>query len=284
MSYMRSQSGFTLLELMIAMVITAIIAGAIASAFGTGLRSWERVQQLSDTNQESAAVGALINADLRSAWLSTDGTMGSFELPATPDSDPNIGALSFTALLPDKEQPTVSGLARITYRVEDNKLYRKVSMVMPDTTQATITTATTGTTTNNASLQSMIVTVPEEPEEVVAENVQEFAVRCWDGSAWQTTWTTTATAAQTNTLASGLTATNTVQTQTTAIPADLGGLEPADLQTFWQDQTQYILPKTVEVTIRFTATKGNTEPAMKTIVPIEMGHVQQQVVDPNAAQ
>jgi prepilin-type N-terminal cleavage/methylation domain-containing protein len=255
-------AGFTLLELMIAMVMTVILAAAIASAFGTGLRVWERVQRQSDSHQENSAVNELLASDLRSAWLSTDGTMGSFELPEGSGND-STKAFRFTSLLPDKENPQVSYLSVVSYRFDSSNgsLWRTVAMVTPDTT------AETGSSSANTSITNQ---QPDEEEELVAEHVSAFSVRCWDGESWQNTWTTISSEGTT-----GISQLSE-STQTTQVAADLGGSEPTTSTDPAQQQTTtetQKLPEAVEVTVRFEATESQPAHAVKSVVLLPMGHI-----------
>lgn len=260
-SFILAVGGFTLLELLIAMTMTVILAGAIASAFGAGLRAWKTVEGQSDVHQENAAVGDLLASDLRSAWLSTDGTMGSFELSEGVGQGSNA-ELIFTSLLPDKENPQVCYLATVTYRFDstNGKLWRSVSLVEPEAQEGTASLGSRLAASNSLAGGS-----ENQSEESIAEHVSGFAIRCWDGEAWQGSWTT-------STDETTITVGGTQQTQTTVAP-DLGGVD-AGSQPEDEVETPPMLPRAVEVTVTFEATLDQPEHAVRTIALIPMGHLQ----------
>jgi len=218
-SIRRPPGGFTLLELTVAMTLSAILAAAVVSAFSTGLQIWERVQQDSDAAQEAAALLERVSADLRGAWLGPGAKAGLFTLEQeTAKREEASPALSFTTLLPGREAAEVASFTQISYRLDPDRgiLWR-----------------------GEAPAPSDKAAESEEPveleEEEVAENVRQFAVRCWDGEQWQDQW-----------------------------PAPQQAKEKAE-------EEAPTLPQIVEITLELISSAGNPR-LIRAAVPIEMAH------------
>jgi general secretion pathway protein J len=158
---MKQASGFTLLELLVALVVVAILAAAVVSAFATGLKAWDRVQQQADYHQTATAILDTIGADLQRAWLGVGGK-GFFKLEQA-----NAGgnsSLAFTTLAPVKDGGGLSQFVVVSYRLEGDQLLR-----------------------SQQSLLALAEATPAE-EIVVAEAVGEFKLRAAGDDDWQEQW------------------------------------------------------------------------------------------------
>ncbi|HTE16824.1 MAG TPA: prepilin-type N-terminal cleavage/methylation domain-containing protein, partial [Armatimonadota bacterium] len=93
------RAGFTLLEALVALVLTGLLTAGVAMALRTGLDASERVRERSDAHAEARAAFEVLAADLGSAYLSganTEETLFKAEPAAeVPAGDP---FLSFTTL------------------------------------------------------------------------------------------------------------------------------------------------------------------------------------------
>jgi general secretion pathway protein J len=157
---MKQASGFTLLELLVALVVVAILAAAVVSAFATGMKAWDKVQQQADYHQTAAAILDTIGADLQRAWLGEG--KGFFELERSGNADDS--SLSFTTLAPVKEGGGLSQFVVVSYRLEGDQLLR-----------------------SQQSLLELAEATPAE-EIVVAEAVGEFKLRAAGDDDWQERW------------------------------------------------------------------------------------------------
>ena len=229
---MRSEAGFTLLELTIAMAVVTVIAAAVASSFGMGLQVWERTQQAADKNQESAALMQIFSNDMRSAWVSENGKIGTFVLTATDKQSKGEPSFSFATLVSDREDGRLAQLMQVSYRfdAEEGALYRSMGPVPTEAEQSSGQTATV-----------VQITQPAE-EEALVDHVSSFAVRCWDGEQWSSEWP----------LPAGTTVATTKNADGTTTTA-----EPPKL------------PQMVELTVVLTPEQG-AERTLQTQIPIEM--------------
>lgn len=64
----RSQGGFTLLELIIAVAVIALVAGVIGGVLRLGSRAWERGEQRLEEQQRGRDLMALVSQELRSVY------------------------------------------------------------------------------------------------------------------------------------------------------------------------------------------------------------------------
>ncbi len=213
--------GFTLLEVMMAMMLAAALAAALAGAFSVGLRAWQRIQQRSDAYQEESAILERMASDLRAACLRAGEDSAGFQLAPPVGKDKSNASLSFTTLLSDREKGHLPYLADIAYTFDPaaGTLNRKVAVVG----------AAEG----------------DEEEETVAEDIQHFTLRVWDGENWQEQW-----------------------------PAPQNSTETTQLTTA-QDDTQIAsaqptLPLSVEISLQFTGA-GEKRTPVRVVVPLEMG-------------
>jgi len=71
-----SASGFTLLELVIAMACVGLVAGGIALSISTCIKVWNRSAESAELNQEARAVMETISRDLRGVYFGLDRQTG----------------------------------------------------------------------------------------------------------------------------------------------------------------------------------------------------------------
>lgn len=70
LSFPRHRHGFTLLEAIIALMLTAVVVAGVSLALRTGLEASDRIRERSDAHAEARAALEVITTDLRAAYLS----------------------------------------------------------------------------------------------------------------------------------------------------------------------------------------------------------------------
>jgi prepilin-type N-terminal cleavage/methylation domain-containing protein len=97
----RTQSGFSLIELMVAMVVTLIISGAIFGLLASGQSAFRREPELSDRQQNVRLAMAMIEQDITNAGLN----LGVFTQIFTPGLDGGAGPDQLEAIVSDAACP-----------------------------------------------------------------------------------------------------------------------------------------------------------------------------------
>ncbi len=111
----RKSTGFTLVELLVAMVLLAVLLGSFSLLFSSAIRHSTDVQERVLLQTEARAAVDRLVRDLRQAY--------------TGDASPpleTIGASAITFLSPDRAEPF--HLRRIAYRVNGDKLERAMAL------------------------------------------------------------------------------------------------------------------------------------------------------------
>jgi general secretion pathway protein J len=165
----RAQAGFTLVEILVALVVLGILMAGLSQGVRLGRAAWSRQAALVDETADLDAVDRTLRAMLESA------TTGAIHGRSDFDGDTN--KVSFDGLLPEAIS-TGSRRALITLTVDDRHrlMLRWQSMLTDPNTGA-----------------------PASGEAVVAENLDHLTFAYWqdgrDGSGWQDKWTATTTPA-----------------------------------------------------------------------------------------
>jgi prepilin-type N-terminal cleavage/methylation domain-containing protein len=87
----RLTPGFTLIELMIALTLLAVISGGVTMAFSTSLRAAASIQQRAEVTDERRKLVAQLQADLRGVWLRS-GSQTTWFRGGDLSNDPNVAA------------------------------------------------------------------------------------------------------------------------------------------------------------------------------------------------
>ena len=252
---MKRRAGFTLLELLVAILVTSILVAAIASAFSTGLRVWDYVQKKSDQNQEAAAILDAIAADMRGIWNDPQRSdkFLSCKYAGTTGADRDPDALYFTAFLPDKEDSRILRFVEITYRL-DKKSHTLLRSEKPITSEQEEQKAQLART----ALTAQAVSAAEE--EVVTENVSRFDLRFYDGGSWIDQWppANSISAAAAREAAAGI-------ANSAAIAAQLSTGESAPT-------VETDLPHSIEISMDLEVAGKEQPRLLYSIVPIEFAH------------
>lgn len=114
---MRHEAGFTLVELLAALAILAVLTGVLAAALSTGFTGRERITARADALEELRAAQSLIRRTLSEARPVQWTAQGRFTVAAF-DGAP--GRVSFIGTLPGFDGP--GGLHQIRFGVEDGAL------------------------------------------------------------------------------------------------------------------------------------------------------------------
>lgn len=119
MDRIKNRLGFTLLELLIAVTVFAIIAVSIYSSLGAGIRVWKRSSEAMSENQVLRLFFEMVSSDLKNA----------VRYYAVPGSDQKNfeaepGKISFMALVAaaSKESKAHAELARVVYYLDREKM------------------------------------------------------------------------------------------------------------------------------------------------------------------
>jgi type II secretory pathway pseudopilin PulG len=186
----RSQLGFTLLELTIAMSFVALLAAGISISIATCLNVWRRSLEQAEVSQEARAVMALLSRDLRGAYLGLQRDRGYFiGLPAEPGDAPfdslelctEDAGPSRVSLLPDELRaewdqelrPPITDYAGVSYQwlPEDEEgpagLYRSTVV---------------------APIFGPELAVEAAGSELISANLMSLEFNYFDGEAWRDQW------------------------------------------------------------------------------------------------
>lgn len=145
------KNGFTLIELMLATLILAIIIPAVYAAFRTGLSAWQRAEKEGEFYDEARLAFGGISRELRSAFITEE--MG---FAGGQDS------LSFVyALPPDRDAGY--DLRGVQYSLENGCLMRREKLI---------------------PYSSSVTEFPEE----IWEGIRELELSYFDGKSWNSSW------------------------------------------------------------------------------------------------
>ena len=161
----RRQAGFTLLEVVVALVIFGLIAAALAAGLGFSLKASRAGERATDDTLAMARLDGLLRHDLeRALWLHAGG-----ELRAPLTFAGQAGSLEFTLAAPS--YPTAAGLYRVSFKV------------LPESG---------GETLSYRRRAFAATPVPPDADERPRQLVTGLAVRIsfayFDGKAWRDSW------------------------------------------------------------------------------------------------
>lgn len=186
----RAQQAFTLVEMILALGIAAIVLVAINTVFFSALRLREATQDVVDNETPVDQTMSFLQRDLECVVTPTNGTtkvlsgdfrVGSITSPGTP-GPAAIEMYTATGALSDK-QPW-GDIQRVTYALRDpaNGSNGRGKDLIRSVTRNVLTTTT-----------------PEVADQWMMSGVQSITFSCYDGSQWWSTWDTTGlTSANTN--------------------------------------------------------------------------------------
>lgn len=191
-AFFNPASGFTLLEVVVAMALVMVLVGGIALTVSTSLRVWERTRETAELNQEARAIMDLLARDLRGAYLGLYRKSGYF----LAGEQHRGTALEFTT-----EQ---AGLARVALSPEAAAQPVGLSTEPPASDFIAVRyefDAPSGNTPGTLVRRTWVAPVgtwlAEPPaasaaiaEEHITDSLLALTFRYYDGNKWQEAWET----------------------------------------------------------------------------------------------
>jgi len=193
----RSRSGFTLLEVTIAMTFVAVLISGITLTITTCLKVWDRSRETADFNQEARAIIEVLSRDIRGAYLGLNRGGGYFLAAGGSKGQDATPTLEFTtessiiraALLPEAPQGTdgeqlgapATDFVAVRYELLDEReadrpgLYR-TSWVAPSAEWLA----------QPPGLDEAVGT------ELISASIDDMRLRYWDGESWTDGWESSA--------------------------------------------------------------------------------------------
>jgi general secretion pathway protein J len=114
----RSEQGFTLLEVIVAVTLVAVMALALWAVMRISIRSWTRGTEYIDTNQRHRSVMSMVRKQIASAYnllALPDPTVGGVAYPIFNGTETSFQFISLNSLL-FQESP---GLTLVTYEIAE---------------------------------------------------------------------------------------------------------------------------------------------------------------------
>ncbi len=169
-----NRRGFTLLEILIAVVLLGIITAALYGSYFTVLRARERSSQGMEARRELGSTLDLLRREIASsAYNRADKRL----LLVVEDRDifgKPASLLVLTTLAPQSNQiRKESGIIKVQYRLQEKDSHSILTRREQDSFMA----AETAESVETAAYPQM-------------ERISSFLVECYDGSKWVKTWNT----------------------------------------------------------------------------------------------
>ncbi len=175
-------AGFTLMELLLAMAVSAVVLSAINALFFSAVRLQATAQDAVDSGLPREQALTVVRRDLQGVMLSPStnkvmagdfrvGDVSSYGLNQTV----NIELYTTTGTL--RELEPWAEVQRVTYRLRDSA----------DRTS-------TGKELIRSVTRNLLATITPTPDEqVLLANITTLEIECYDGMQWRNTWDTTQT-------------------------------------------------------------------------------------------
>jgi type II secretion system protein J len=172
----NDQRGFTLMELVLAMGVCAIVLAAISGVFFSAVRLRDSATRAVDEGLPVQRTLTILQRDLLGVLPpATNGIMtGDFKVGdvASPGINQNVSIELYTTTGALHENEPWGDVQRVTYEVR---------------------TTAAGKNLVRSVARDLLTQIPPTPEEQVLMNdVKSVAFDCYDGTQWRTTWDTTA--------------------------------------------------------------------------------------------
>lgn len=170
----RNNSGFTLLEVLIAVVLLGILSAALYGSYFGVLRARDRASSGMESRRELGATLDLIRCEVSAAMFKANSANELHPLKFVVEDRDNFGAPASTLTLTTLAPPTSglthgeSGIVIVTYRVVEKD--KKLSLRRQER--------------DLFSEESTVIDYPQ------MEQISSFLVECYDGSKWVKSWDT----------------------------------------------------------------------------------------------
>jgi type II secretion system protein J len=174
-------TGFTLMELLLAMAVSAMVLAAINALFFSAVRLRESVLDAVDNALPLEQALTVVRRDLQGVMLSpsTNRVMsGDFRVGEVSSyglsQNVNIELYTTTGTLHDNEP--WADVQRVTYRLRD----------------AADRSSGTGKELVRSVTRNLLATITPTPDErVLLANIATLEIECYDGTQWRNTWDST---------------------------------------------------------------------------------------------
>ena len=169
MSDISRNSGFTLLEVLIAVVLLGILSAALYGSYFGVIRARDRASAGMESRRELGATLDLIRREVSSALFNRTDKRLRFVVEDRDNFGVPSSTLELTTLAPPAGQSrSESGIVVVKYRIAEKDKKRTL-------------------TRQERDLFSEEVTIPAYPQ---MEQISAFLVECYDGSKWVKSWDT----------------------------------------------------------------------------------------------
>ena len=170
----RNDNGFTLLEVLIAVVLLGILSAALYGSYFGVIRARDRASSGMESRRELGATLDLIRREVSSAMFKANSANELHPLKFVVEDRDNFGAPASTLTLTTLAPPTSglthgeSGILIVTYHVVEKD--KKLTLRRQER--------------DLFSEESIVIDYPQ------MEQISSFLVECYDGSKWVKSWDT----------------------------------------------------------------------------------------------
>jgi general secretion pathway protein J len=169
-----NNSGFTLIELMIALLLMVIVSGALYGTYFSVVGAREKAGDRIEARREISSTLGKLHNEIASAYLKKNGIKNlQFVVEDRDSFGKQTSILQFTALTPPRVELT-SGSDLVLVRYSVNEKEGALTLMRE---------------ARDPYLNTTVRSVPYP----VIEGVESFQVECYDGAKWVKTWDTALT-------------------------------------------------------------------------------------------
>jgi general secretion pathway protein J len=169
LSDISRNNGFTLLEVLVAVVLLGVLSAALYGSYFGILRARERASAGMESRRELGATIDLIRREVSSALFNRSDKRLRFVVEDRDNFGAQSSTLELTTMAPPAGQSrSESGIVVVTYRISEKDKKRTL-------------------TRQERDLFSEESTSPVYPQ---MEQISLFMVECYDGSKWVKSWDT----------------------------------------------------------------------------------------------
>jgi general secretion pathway protein J len=192
-----NRKAFTLLELLLALALTVIVAAILASSLYVGFRAKSTIEDAIDATRSTDIAADIIAHELTLTLPPTPSNAAS----TTIQLSSSVNTLNGTLIGPfegaaDSLDFFVSGPEPKTDTGLENDVREITYLLVPDTNASGGAAATTAATGQNlvrrVRTNLLEPTATDGPDEILARNVLRFQLSYYDGTTWTDTWDSTA--------------------------------------------------------------------------------------------
>lgn len=169
MSAISRNSGFTLLEVLIAVVLLGILSAALYGSYFGVIKARDRASAGMESRRELGATLDLIRREVSSALFMRADKRLRFVVEDRDNFGASASTLELTTMAPPVTQNrSESGIIAVTYRIVEKNKKRSLARQERDL----------------VSEESAVAAYPQ------MEQISAFKVECYDGSKWVKSWDT----------------------------------------------------------------------------------------------